>query len=289
MILPFMMTFMPTNRGFEDLKTQQFSHPQILNSSNAETPSSNECIGDINTNFQPDEELVYKVYYNLNFVWIPAGEVTFKLSDEGEQYHLEAVGRTYDSYNWFYKAHDDYNTYVDKNTLLPKFSTREIKENRYKLYDKVAYDQVNKTAYYERGPEKDNINKTGNLTFDACMYDVLSVVYYARTQNYTDAEIGKEFPVKVNLDQETYSLKYTLSGREDKNIRGLGKWSTLKLSPQLVAGNVFTENSKMKIWASNDENKIPLMIESPVSVGSVKVVLKSWKNLKFPTTAKKEN
>jgi hypothetical protein len=48
------------------------------------------------------------------------------------------------------------------------------------------------------------------------------------------------------------------------------------------------EGASMKIWASADGNKVPLMIESPVSVGTVKVVLKSWKNLKYDTTAKKE-
>ena len=31
----------------------------------------------VNNAFQNGEELVYKIYYNLNFVWIPAGEVTF--------------------------------------------------------------------------------------------------------------------------------------------------------------------------------------------------------------------
>ena len=250
---------------------------------------ADDCVDNLKIEFQPDEELVYKVYYNLDFVWIPAGEINFKLSDEGTQYHLEAVGRTYDSYNWFYKAHDDYNTYVDKNTLLPTFSTREIKENRYKLYDKTAYDQLNKTAYYERGPEKNNIDKRGNLSFDACMYDMLSIVYYARTQSYDNAVVGKEFPINLTMDQEVYSLKYTLAAREEKNIKGLGKWSTLKLSPQLITGKVFKESARMKIWASDDDNRIPLMIESPVAVGSVKVVLKSWKNLKYPTSAKKDN
>ena len=283
-----MMAFMNTSSSADKLNLSP-KNTEISFDKLHEAKRTEECVENLKIDFQPDEELVYKVYYNLDFVWIPAGEVVFKLSDEGNQYHLEAVGRTYDSYNWFYKARDDYNTYVDKNTLLPTFSTREIKENRYKLYDKTAYDQINKTAYYERGPAKDNIDKRGNLSFDACMYDVLSIVYYARTQSYENAPVGKEFPVKLTLDQEVYSLKYTLAAREEKNIKGLGKWSTLKLSPQLITGKVFTENAKMKIWASDDDNRIPLMIESPVAIGSVKVVLKSWKNLKYPTTAKKDN
>ena len=64
--------------------------------------------------------------------------------------------------------------------------------------------------------------------------------------------------------------------------------STIKISPQVVSGHVFKEGTEMKIWASNDANKIPLMIESPVSVGSVKIVLKQWKGLKYEVTAKKD-
>jgi hypothetical protein len=42
----------------------------------------------------------------------------------------------------------------------------------------------------------------------------------------------------------------------------------------------------MTVWVGDDENRIPVMIESPVSVGSVKVVLKSYKGLKYDFTAK---
>ena len=36
----------------------------------------------------------------------------------------------------------------------------------------------------------------------------------------------------------------------------------------------------MNIWVSDDENKVPLMIESPVTVGSVKAVLQSYSGLR---------
>ena len=57
--------------------------------------------------FQAKEKLIYKIYYNLNFVWIPAGEVVFEVKDEGDLYHLEVTGRTYPSYEWFYKVRDN--------------------------------------------------------------------------------------------------------------------------------------------------------------------------------------
>ena len=41
----------------------------------------------------------------------------------------------------------------------------------------------------------------------------------------------------------------------------------------------------MNVWVSDDKNKVPLLIESPVSVGSIKVVLKSYKGLKYEMDA----
>src|SRR5690554_4022569 len=55
-----------------------------------------------NTAFQSGEELTYKLYYNWNFIWLSAGEVTFKVTELGSQYHLSAVGSTYSSYEWFF-------------------------------------------------------------------------------------------------------------------------------------------------------------------------------------------
>ncbi|MBL7815304.1 MAG: DUF3108 domain-containing protein [Saprospiraceae bacterium] len=240
-----------------------------------------------NNTFQNGEELVYKIYYNINFVWIPAGEVTFKVDDEGSRYHFSAEGKTYSSYEWFYKAYNKLDSYVDKSTFLPHTSIRWVKENRYRLYDHVQFDQKGRSAQFERGDTKDAISKRGNVKLNDCMHDILSAVYYSRTIDYSNAKTGQDYPMKVMLDEETYPLKYRYMGKEEKSIHGLGKYSTMKFVPQLVAGNVFNENSQMKIWATNDANKIPLQIESPVAVGTVKVVLKSYKGLKYPLSAKK--
>lgn len=239
-------------------------------------------------NFQVGEELIYKIYYNLNFVWIPAGEVTFKVSDKDAEYHISATGRTYSTYEWFYKVRDQYDSYIDKNTLLPNLTIRDVNEGKYKLFSKVAYDQNGKKAFFERGDSRNNIQAKGTLDTKDLMHDVLSILYYCRTLDYDNASSGQEYPINILLDEAIYPLKYKLLGKEDKKIRDLGKWSTLKLSPKVISGNMFKEGTEMKIWASNDANKVPLMIESPVSVGSVKIVLKSWKGLKYPTTAKKD-
>ncbi|MEL6274855.1 MAG: DUF3108 domain-containing protein, partial [Bacteroidota bacterium] len=61
-----------------------------------------------NAVFQDGEKIVYKLFYNWNFVWLAAGEVTFSVHDTGGEFHVAVRGRTYSSYEWFYKVRDNY-------------------------------------------------------------------------------------------------------------------------------------------------------------------------------------
>jgi hypothetical protein len=38
----------------------------------------------------------------------------------------------------------------------------------------------------------------------------------------------------------------------------------------------------MVVWVSQDGNRIPVLIESPIKVGSIKAVLNAYENLKYP-------
>ena len=239
-----------------------------------------------NNTFQGGEEITYKLSYNWNFVWLSAGEVTFRVRDLGDQYHISVVGRTYKSYEWFYKVRDYYDTYVDKETLLPNTSIRNIHEGGYRLYDKVTFDRDRNKAVGLRGKTRE-VAKVAEFDIDNCIHDMLSIVYYARNIKYDDLDSGAEFPIRVFLDNKIYPLNVKYFGKEEnKKIKGQGRFKTHLFSPQLIAGEIFKENDQMKVWVSADQNKIPLMIESPVSVGSVKATLKSYKNLKYDFEAK---
>lgn len=241
-----------------------------------------------NSTFVGGEEITYKLSYNWNFVWLSAGEVTFRVRDIGDQYHLSVVGRTYKSYEWFYKVRDYYDTYVDKETLLPSISIRNIQEGGYRLYDKVTFDRDRNVAVGLRGKTRAEA-KVMEYAIDNCIHDMLSIIYYARNIEFSKMNQGAEFPIKIFLDKETYPLKVKYQGRDDnKKIKGLGRFQTHIFSPQVIAGEVFKEDDQMKVWVSADQNRIPLEIESPVSVGSVKAVLKSWKGLKYDFDAEVE-
>lgn len=239
-----------------------------------------------NKTFQGGEEITYKLYYNWGVVWLAAGEVTFKVNDMGGQYHVAVAGRTYKSYEWFFKVRDYYDTYIDKNSLLPKTAIRDVSEGKYKLYDEITFDQENKKASSLRGNTREDATKK-EYNVGECMHDMLSVIYYSRNIDFESYNEGEEFPVKIFMDKEVWPLNVKYKGKQSrKKVKGKGRFNTIKFSPQVVSGRVFKEGEEMMVYVSDDKNRIPLLIESPVSVGSVKAVLKSYKGLKYEMTAK---
>ncbi len=239
-----------------------------------------------NRTFVPGEEITYKLYYNWNFIWLSAGEVTFKVKDMGSKYHLSAVGRTYKSYEWFFKVRDYYDSYVDKESLLPLVSVRDVQEGGYTLYDRVAFDQEEKVARSTRGKSRKE-TKTTEYQIESCMHDILSIIYFTRNIEFNNLEKNSQIPIKIFMDNEVWPLRVRYKGKEQKKkIKDNGTFKTIKFSPEVIAGQVFNEDTEMNVWVTDDKNRIPLLIESPVAVGSVKAVLKSYKGLRYDMDAK---
>ncbi len=240
-----------------------------------------------NTTFTAGEELTYKLYYNWNFVWLSAGEMTFKVIDEDDQWHFKVVGKTYESYDWFFKVRDYYDTWVQKETGLPIMGIRNIEEGKYRLYDYLTYDQSRGTVHNDRGKAPTDIREHHDFKIDRCMHDIVSILYYARNVDFSKMKKDEAFPVQIFMDKEAWPLKVRYNGSEaNKNIRDFGKFNTQKFSPEVIPGRVFPDGASINVWVTDDANRVPLVIDSPLSVGSVKAVLHKHQGLRYPMKAK---
>jgi hypothetical protein len=86
------------------------------------------------------------------------------------------------------------------------------------------------------------------------------------------------------MDDQVYSLYIRYMGKEIIKTR-YGKFRAIKFKPMLISGTIFEGGEKMAVWVSDDPNHIPLRIESPITVGSVKVDMMSYKNLRYPISS----
>ena len=237
--------------------------------------------------FDNGEKIVYKIYYNWNFVWIAAGEVVFEVKEQDEHYHISAVGRTLKSYDWIFKVRDYYDSYLEKETLRPQRTIRKVHEGNYRLYDEVKYEHENAIAISKKGKSKDTAEEEA-IPLDECTHDILSSFYTMRNIDFRAGPTNAKVPMNVYLDRKIYPLKVVYKGQvKNKRIRGMGQMNTLLFEPEVIVGHIFSEDKGMKIWVSDDQNRIPLMIESPISVGSVKAVLRKHQGLKHPSIIKR--
>ena len=234
-----------------------------------------------NESFIAGEKIVYKIYYNWGFIWVPAGEVKFEVFETESEYISKVTGQSYLSYDEMFKVRDRYRSHIDKETLLPNVFVRDISQGGYERYDSMLFDQKQlKVHEYYGKTEESSHKKTYDL--NTCSQDMISVLYHLRNRDITNIEAGSKLPVSFFFSKKLYELDVDIIELKRKKIKELGKFEVIRARPQLIAGDVFDEDSYMDVWVSNDKNKLPLLIESPVVVGSVKAVLKSHENLKYP-------
>lgn len=248
-------------------------------------PLNDECTIE-NTSFTSGERLVYKAYYNWKFIWIPAGEAEFTVKENRYDYEIKVVGKTYDSYDDFFRVRDYFYSKIDKRTLYPRNFVRIIEEGDYRKFDSISFDQTQRKAYSFNGKSRKSAVKK-EVNFDECMHDLLSVLYFMRNVKVDTYKKGQYIPTKVFFDNDSYPIKVKYEGKEaKKSIKELGTFNTLKVVPDLVVGEVFKDGDKMKVWVSDDLNKIPLLIESPLKIGSAKAVLKSYSGIRHELKSK---
>ena len=226
-----------------------------------------------NTRFVEGETLTYQVYYQLGFIWVPAGEVVFKLQESATHYLVEVSGKTYESYNSFFEVDDYFSSSFDKSNGRPETFIRDIHEGNYTKYDSIHFDHGSRIASGAIGKTRDKAVPYA-LPISSCVHDIISILYAVRNLDLAELKEGYKVPFAVFFDNEEFPLTLDYNGIQKKKIKNIGKRSCYVLSPEVVAGEVFDEDSRIKIWVSNDQDQIPLLIESPVIVGSVKAVLK---------------
>lgn len=227
-----------------------------------------------NTCIQNGEHLRFKVYYNVSALWVPAGEAIFTTRQkqlEGRQvFHIVGEGKTYKSYDWFFKVRDRYETFIDTATLMPYRFIRDVEEGNTRFNHFVTFDQKGNAYSNDRA-----------FSVPACVQDVLSAIYYARNIDYDQYNPGDKIPFSMFLDDEVHQLYIRYAGKVKITTR-YGTFNALKITPLLINGTIFKGGEDMVVYVSDDANHLPLRIDSPIVVGSIKVDLMGYSGLRHP-------
>lgn len=226
------------------------------------------------TAFKEGEVLSYKLRYGI----ITAAEATIKVLpsdmkfDNKPTYKLSVDARTSGTFDVFYKIRDHYDSYIDKTELTPYFYQENIREASYKREDKARFYQATKKVVANKGTFTGPTNQT---------FDLVSAYYFARSLDITKLKINDSFKLNYFLSDEISALEIQFVGRETIKTK-LGTISCLKFSPSIKPGRIFKKDSKLYLWITDDENRVPVKAQVEILVGAVTLEIKSAEGLKYP-------
>ncbi len=240
--------------------------------------------------FKAGEELYYDAVYNWGFIWVNAGKVRFKVEKElfeGKTvYHFSGTGKSVEKYDWIYTVRDYYHSWATISDLKPLKYIRNTSEGKQKTYNVYNFD-YQKNKIYSNTWNSQKAQKLDTLKLPACLFDIMTAVYYVRTLDLSKYKINEKIPISMIIDNEIYNLYGRYLGKETLETHDNKKFETLKFSILLVEGTIFKGGEDLLVWVSADKNRVPLLVEAKILVGTVKAVFTGAKNLKYPLNYKK--
>ncbi len=244
--------------------------------------------------FQPGENLTYAISYSVIFLQPDIATVTFKTInsnvDNVPVYRVTAVAEVDKAYRWFFDMRDEYSTFLSRETLRPVYFQNNIKQGNYRFTSEYQYDweRMMVDTYYKN--LKINVPHEKHMTLTDSSFDGIAMFFNMRnTIAAGTMSPGDAGYVNVVMSDKIQSLQYKFLAREVREIEGLGRYNTLKFSCQLANGadnDAFADGSEFFVWFSDDKNCIPLYVESPIRVGSIKGRLISTNGLRYPLGGK---
>lgn len=243
--------------------------------------------------FAAGEKITFSVSYALGRVLRSdminvEMKVTNTVINNIPAYRIYANASTLPNYKLFYDLDDTYETWLDQPTLKPLKSSSRLREAKYRYRSDRIFDWEKMQVHSISRNLKHSKDKQKTLTLTSNTFDALGFFYNLRSDDIESFIPGQERTFDFILDDTTRRISYKLLGRETKNLGKIGTFKTFKFSCKLATstGETFKDGSEFFLWISDDRNRIPLYIESPIKVGSIVGTLTKFEGLKYPLDSK---
>lgn len=237
--------------------------------------------------FKSGETLYFTMHYNWGIINSDVGSATVVLDSTSYNgipvYHTSVKGRTTPLYDFFFKVREDFQSWFTVNELRPMKFTRNTLEGKYRATNTYFYrwnlpEPVISANVFSTSRGQRQLD----IPLDECTYDLPSLFYLARNLDLSFISPGVKYPMTFAIDDEVFDVYFIFLGREEKYIKGLGTFKTMKFAAKLLAGEVFIGEEDMLIWISDDNNRIPVFFEAAILVGTASGRLTGYSGLKYP-------
>jgi hypothetical protein len=229
-----------------------------------------------NNAFTVGERLTFDITYGF----VTAGQAVmtvpgYKYINGRKTFEINTYAASTESFDKIFKVRDKYSTFFDVDGLFPHRFEQHVREGKYSKDYEAFFDQTNLVA--EVGDEKFKIPQY--------VHDILSAFYYIRAINLSQYHKGQRIQLENFYNGKVHPLDVMVLGRQKIEVEA-GTFDCIVVEPLVVEGGLFKNEGSIKIWLSNDENKIPVKMSTKVVVGNIDAVLTKYEGLKNPAKSK---
>ena len=218
--------------------------------------------------FRVGETLTYDVSWSQ---FLTAGtavsRVVEKKSSSGSTaYAIVADGRPVPLVARFYPVYYKMDSLLDSFSILSLATSSYSEENGRKRQSNTRFDRAGRRAFYEASTESAKVN----FEIPANVQDGLATLYAVRGHTF---KAGERFTIPVADDGSLYRVEFETRGQERVRVPlgDLDAWN-LKLTILDDKGQPAATNTA--VWISTDARKLPIKLQSDLSVGSFVLALR---------------
>ena len=236
--------------------------------------------------FKGGEKLVFTIHYKWGIVNADVAQAIIKLDStrlNGKKvYHGSLSGNTQKIYEQVFKVREHMDSWFTCDGFDPVKFTRDAREGNYWCTNLYTYSgsQINATINNSR---KGEFNVT--LPKDNCTFDLPLMYYVMRNMDVSKLKVGGRYPMTFACDSHVRTLSFVYLGKENRKVRGMGTVRCLKFGFDVVKGEVFSGDSKLYAWFTDDAKKIPVYFVAPLKLGEVRGRLYSSSGVRHPFTS----
>ena len=232
--------------------------------------------------FQAGEQIQMKATVGF----IKAAEANFNVNDiiysvNGRPtYRIDIFARTAGIFDLVSSVRDNWGSYYDTANLVPQQFYRYIKEGRFRK-NEILYFDHNKDSVKVAKLHKETrrLERTEEHAVVDNVQDMVSGYYYLRSIDFDKIDEGTIITINTFFDDKEQPFRVKFVGREVIKTK-LGRIKALILVPIIEKDSLFEEDNTLRVWLSDDLNKIPLKFQAKIYVGYLRVEVKKVKNLR---------
>lgn len=217
-----------------------------------------------NIPFAPGEKLEYQ----LRWENVPAGSawlevLPIKTIKGRPAYHFVMIAESNAFVDIFYKVRDRIDAFANVEMTRSMHYVKKQLEGNHDKDEVVEFDWDKNSARYSNYGKK----KKNPITLLDGSFDPLSAFYYTRTMGF---DIGGQLERPITDGKKNVIGRMRVVKRETIKLLSGQTYDTYLVEPEMNhVGGVFKESkgSKIQLWVTADKKRIPVRIQSKVSVG----------------------